>query len=97
MCYTWVNNYRIKTEQEFINEFGIEYYNNIDWVYSMNFLFGKKLNELELIIDISEKEFLSSINYYILALPFGYHINSIMVKNIIESRKEKLMTVSSKK
>ena len=43
--------YRIKTEQEFIQEFGSEWRCEIDWAESMNYLFGKQVdtNEHQLI------------------------------------------------
>lgn len=94
MLNTWISKYRIKTEKEFIQEFGKEYYNKIDWVQSMDYMFGRKLNELKILSDevINEQNFLEFRCNSIL-VETGFHIDNRMIIDFVKGRREKLINI----
>lgn len=62
--------YRIKTEQEFINEFGDNWRRGIDWVSDMDELFG-------FVLDLQEKDFRTNSRgrYFISRTGWTIHAN----------------------
>ncbi len=80
---------RFKTEKEFRNEFGQEWYNKVDWNYNyMNYLFGTNVNFPEdKINDNNYRLYIEDITH--IRSNGTWSINNKMIKLIVPNYKPK--------